>query len=400
MQTAISPKFSKSSIGIEADAILRKCVHCGFCNATCPTYQLLGDELDGPRGRIYLMKQLFEGEQVTNEINLHLDRCLSCRNCETTCPSGVEYSKLLELGRETLAVSHRRGFIQSRSRALIAGILRHQVLFKTLIKIASPFRSILPKILRNKIPKESKQTLTWPDNEHPRKMIVLAGCVQGFLAPDTNIAAARVLSEYGISLIEIAGAGCCGAVDLHTTDEHQARKVARKLIDIWVPYLDMAEAFIMTASGCGVTVKEYPHLFRHEPGYLEKAKNIAAKTFDLCEILEQELEEIPNSKYQGKQIAFHAPCTLQHGQKLGGRVENILTKVGYELAPVKDSHLCCGSAGTYALFQPDISAKLKRNKLTALYKHNPDVVCTANIGCQLHLSVDGQEVKHWIELLL
>jgi glycolate oxidase iron-sulfur subunit len=417
MQTSIAVELRNTAAGREADAILRKCVHCGFCNATCPTYQILGDELDGPRGRIYLIKQMMEGEKPDRKINLHLDRCLTCRNCETTCPSGVEYSKLLEIGRGMVSDNVKRGVLEQLGRNSIAFMLRNPALFKFLVFIGRLVRPVLPEMLRNKIPvgvPKSRDPGTgacsdsWPENRHSRKMVALAGCAQSALAPSTNLAAAHVLDKLGISLVEAQRAGCCGAVDLHTTSEDKARQVARQLIDAWWPYAESAkntgndfEGFVMTASGCGVTIKEYPHLFRHDPEYIEKARIIAAKTWDLSEVLDQEIRAGFSVQNGSRRVAFHSPCTLQHGQKLTGKVEGILSRVGYSLVTIPDSHLCCGSAGTYSLFQPELSAQLKRNKLNAIATVKPDVVCSANIGCQSHLSVEGGEpVKHWVELLI
>ncbi len=401
MKTSLAVEFQGTQAGEEAEALIGKCVHCGFCNATCPTYQLLGDEMDGPRGRIYLMKQMFEGESESlDQIQFHLDRCLTCRNCETTCPSGVQYAKILELGRATVSSKTRRSGFETLARSVIAAMLRQPKLFKAMSGMARWVKPLAPKIIRKKIPVARKPTLGWPDQKASRTMIALSGCAQGALAPDTNRAAAQVLSRYGISLFEVPAAGCCGAVDLHTTNEHKGMEVAKKLIDVWIPHLGEIEAFAMTASGCGVTIREYPHLFRHDPEYLEKANRIAEKTLDLAEIIEREIDGKPKSPDCGKKVAFHAPCTLQHGQKLPGRIEKILEWAGYDVAPVKDGNLCCGSAGTYSLLQPALSNQLRQNKLDALYDRDPDMVCTANIGCQMHLSDPGRPVHHWIELLL
>ena len=357
--------------------------------------------MDGPRGRIYLMKQMFEGEeQSLDKIQFHLDRCLTCRNCETTCPSGVQYSKILELGRVTLSSKVKRSGFETMARAMIATMLRQPKFFKIMSTMAKWVKPLAPKIIRRKIPVAQKPTLDWPSQKSSRTMIALSGCAQGALAPDTNRAAAQLLSRYDISLVEVPAAGCCGAVDLHTTSEHKGIEVAKKLIDVWMSHVDDIEAFVMTASGCGVTIREYPHLFRHDCEYLEKAKRISEKTFDLAEIVEREIEGKPSHPSQGKKVAFHAPCTLQHGQKLPGRIEKILEWFGYDIVPIKDGNLCCGSAGTYSLLQPTLSNQLRQNKLKALYEREPDFVCTANIGCQMHLSDPGKPVQHWIELLL
>lgn len=400
MQTRIDPRFSSSPSGIQAEAILRKCVHCGFCNATCPTYQLLGDERDGPRGRIYLMKQLFEGEQAGSAIARHLDRCLTCRSCETTCPSGVEYARLLELGRAALTDGGQRSRYDRLARSVLSAVLKSPLCFGVLLRAGVLLRPFLPRTLKDRVPVVNRERMPWPGQRHARKMVVLGGCVQRTLAPNINAAAARVLDRLDISLVEVPGSGCCGALDLHTTDERRARKVAGKLIDAWLPHVTDAEAFVVTASGCGVSIKEYPQLFKRDPVYREKAKVIAEKTVDLCEIVEREMNGQPKPETRGKRIAFHSPCTLQHGQRLAGRVERILERAGYELVPVRNPHLCCGSAGTYSLLQPGISGQLKSAKLADLHEHDPEVVCSANVGCQVHLSTPGRVVRHWIELLL
>ena len=403
MQTFLDPEYARSPVGKEADAILRKCVHCGLCNATCPTYQLLGDELDGPRGRIYLIKQLLEGEEPGDQIPLHLDRCLTCRNCETACPSGVEYSRLLGIGRETLSQGHSRRSVWHWIHRGLAGVIANPVLFGWFLRTGGLFRPLMPKFLKSRVPVPGISRYRYTEGAaHPRKMIALSGCVQGTLAPDTNRATARVLDRLGISLVEVPGAGCCGSLDLHTTSEDRARARARVLIDHWFPYLDQGvEGFVMTASGCGVTIKEYPHLFREDAQYREKATQISRRTFDLCEILDKEIDDDYAMDATPRKVAFHSPCTLQHGQKLKGRVEAILEKAGHELVEVPDSHTCCGSAGVYSLFHPVISDQLREKKLQNLRKNQPDVICTANVGCQSHLALGGdQPVMHWVELLV
>ena len=407
MQTALDPRFAGTRKGQEVEAIARKCVHCGFCNATCPTYQLLGDELDGPRGRIYLMKQLFEGEQANDQMALHLDRCLTCRACETTCPSGVEYGKLLEIGRGEIDSSNSRGVANKLLRLAVAFVVSRASIFGPLLKLGQGVRPVLPGFIKDGIPVRNPDlsqpgTHQQPASVHSRKMVTLGGCVQGALTPGTNAAAAIVLDRLGITLSEVDGAGCCGSVDLHTTNEARARIVAKSLIDAWMPCLDQGvEGFVITASGCGVTVKEYPHLFRNEPDYFEKAKEISRKTYDLSEVVEREIDDQYRIEDTNQKVAFHSPCTLQHGQQISGTVEKVLERVGYEICTVRDAHLCCGSAGTYSIFQPEISGKLREAKLDSLYKDMPDIVCTANVGCQTHLNMKSRTiVRHWIELLL
>ena len=409
MQTSLSSEFAHTAEGKIGKAIIRKCVHCGFCNATCPTYQLLGDELDGPRGRIYLIKQLLEGEPANNQIRLHLDRCLTCRACETTCPSGVEYGQLLEIGRTVLRRTHRRRLGDRLMRTMLAKAISQARVFSLLLRFGQAMRPILPASLKSSIPASiipdrAGGILVWPKPVHSRRMVALAGCVQGALSPRTNVAAAIVLDKLGISLIEIRGAGCCGAVDLHTTDETRAKTAAKALIDKWIPYLEQGiDGFVMTASGCGVTIMAYPQLFRDEPDYRQKAQAICAKTFDLCEVIDREMDASFRVQDTTSKVSFHAPCTLQHGQKITHTVEKILRRVGYQLCQVKDAHLCCGSAGTYSMFHPQIAEQLVEAKLRALYNDNPDIVCTANVGCQTHLNMylhGTTRVRHWVELLL
>jgi len=387
MQTELADFIRNTPEGREAEAILRKCVHCGFCTATCPTYQVLGDDLDSPRGRIYLMKRALEGAPVTDKTRLHLDRCLTCRACETTCPSGVRYGRLVDIGRGVVESKARRGPFERAQRGLLAWGLRKTGLFGAALRVGQ-LLGLAPR---------TRPAKAWPAPRHRRKMIVLAGCVQPALAPSINAAAARVLDHAGISLIEAQGAGCCGGIRFHLNYQEEGRDDMRALIDAWWPAVESGEveAILMTASGCGVTVKDYAHLLAHDPEYAEKAARIASLTRDLCEVLTPEM--IPEGGERGS-VAFQSPCTLQHGQQLRGKVEALLTKAGYALVPVADAHLCCGSAGTYSLLQPAISRELRSRKLASL--GTPDVIATANIGCLTHLQGGTERpVRHWIELL-
>ena len=396
MQTALADFIRDTPEGEEAAAILRKCVHCGFCTATCPSYQVLGDDLDSPRGRIYLMKRALEGGAVTERTRLHLDRCLTCRACETTCPSGVRYGRLVDIGRAVLESKTRRGALDRLRRALLAAALPRPALFALFLAIGRALRPLLPATLRKKIvPKRPPGA--WPAPRHARKMLVLRGCVQPALAPSINAAAARVLDRLGISLVEAPG-GCCGALRFHLNDQDGGRADMRALIDAWWPMIERreVEAIVVTASGCGVTVKEYGEYLAHDPLYSEKAARISAMTRDLSEVVS------PEKLSRGKKgrVAFQSPCTLQHGQKIRGRVEEILGSAGYELIPVDDAHLCCGSAGTYSLLQPAIAGELRSRKLAALQSGAPELIATANIGCLAHLQgAAARPVRHWIELL-
>lgn len=399
MQTSITDSYLATVAGREAEKILRSCVHCGFCTATCPTYQLLGDELDGPRGRIYLIKQLLEGRPVSRVTQLHLDRCLNCRACETTCPSGVQYGKLVDIGRELLEQQVMRPKIERLQRLLLRKILPYPKYFSILLGIGEWLKPLLPKNLKRKIPLRQISTPR-PPVRHQRKMIILEGCAQSVATPNTNNAASRVLDRLGISLISPSGQGCCGAVSQHLSASQEARQFIKQNIDSWWPAIEEgAEAVIVTASGCGVQVKDYGHLLSNDPDYADKAKKVSELTCDLSEVIAlEDLQRLQISNHQT--IAFHSPCTLQHGQQLDGQVEDILKRLGFKLTGVADSHLCCGSAGTYSILQPEISTKLLHNKLKALNNDQPDIIVSANIGCQLHLNTQSQNpVKHWIELL-
>ena len=401
METNLHPSVKGTQIGNKVESVLRKCVHCGFCNATCPTYELLGDELDGPRGRIYQMKQMFEGEAPNQEIRLHLDRCLTCRSCESTCPSGVEYGRLLEAGRQYIDEKLPRSGKEKAVRHLLTRLLSSRRIFAFGYSMGMALRGLLPEILKSKLHSFEKPEYSWPDSRHARKMIVLQGCVQSTVTPGTNIAAARVLDKWGISLETAADEGCCGAVALHTSSHELALQQAKTQIRSWKRYLDEGyEAIVISASGCGVMAKDYVHLLSDDTEYAELAKEVSGNVFDLVEIIAREVPGDYKIDSKHKKVAFQAPCTLQHGQQIKGQVESILQQVGYQLCEVENEHLCCGSAGTYSLLQSEISQKLKKQKLQSLLKNQPDVICSANIGCQMHLAPDSPvSVKHWIELL-
>ncbi|MDH5552959.1 MAG: glycolate oxidase subunit GlcF [Nitrosomonas sp.] len=408
MQTNLADFIKNTPEGQEADAILRSCVHCGFCLATCPTYQILGDELDSPRGRIYLMKQMLEGEPVTEKTQLHLDRCLTCRACETVCPSGVRYGALVDISRGLIEKQVKRDNQAVVMRYALRKVLPNPSVFTPLFKIGQAMRPLLPHSLKNKIPPKPASAKAWPAAQHIRKMLVLDGCVQPAMAPNINAASARVLDKLGISLVKAEKAGCCGAVTYHLNAQEDGLDYMRRNIDAWWPFIERqeVESIAITASGCGVTVKEYGHLLRHDPVYAEKAEKISALTKDISEILHDELEMIaqqinkqsPNP--QKTKLAFHSPCTLQHGQQIRGSAEKILIAAGFDLTIVPDAHLCCGSAGTYSILQPELSQQLQKNKVTALESGEPEQIATANIGCLLHLQGGSQlSVRHWVELL-
>jgi glycolate oxidase iron-sulfur subunit len=401
MQTNLAPEYKNTADGQAAEAILRKCVHCGFCTATCPTYQLLGDELDGPRGRIYLMKQVLEGETPTRKTQQHLDRCLTCRNCESTCPSGVQYGHLVDIGRKLVEAKVPRPAGERFVRwALKEGLT--SPLFAPAMKMGQMVRGLLPETLRNKVP-APQDAGRWPTRTHARKVLMLAGCVQPAMMPNINSATARVLDAAGIETLVAAKAGCCGAVKFHLNDQDGGKAEMRANIDAWWPHVEAgAEAIVMNASGCGVTVKEYGHLLHDDPVYAAKAKRISELTKDLSELLPEITDKLRGKiTARAAQATFHPPCTLQHGQKLRGGVEKHLAELGFKVnTPCNESHLCCGSAGTYSVLNPQLSYQLRDRKLGVINQMKPEVIISANIGCIGHLqSGTNTPVKHWVELL-
>lgn len=402
MQTQLADFIKNTPQGQEADEILRACVHCGFCTATCPTYQLLGDELEGPRGRIYLIKQVLEGKTAGRKTQQHLDRCLTCRACETTCPSGVRYGRLVDIGREVVEAKVPRPFWERLTRATLRAVLPYPRRFAALLQLGQIFSSCLPSSLRRNIPRRAKaKTQTWPTTHHSRKMLILEGCVQPVLAPEINASTARVLDRLNITLLRAPRNGCCGAISHHLSAPQEALDFIRRNIDAWWPQIEAgAEAIVVTASGCGALIKEYGVLLSSDPAYAAKAARVAAITRDISEILAQEDgSSLTPSPHIPRRIAFQSPCTLQHGQQLGGVVERLLRDAGFELTEVADAHLCCGSAGTYSLLQQNLSQRLLTNKLAALEHHRPQLIATANIGCLTHLqSQSSLPVKHWITL--
>ncbi|WP_455208223.1 glycolate oxidase subunit GlcF [Kaarinaea lacus] len=401
MRTSFVKTYAESEDGKIANDILRRCVHCGFCNATCPTYQLLGDELDGPRGRIYLIKQILEGNEVSEQSQTHLDRCLLCRACETTCPSGVEYSRLLEIGRGVVEEKVPRGTWESIKRGTLNSILPRLHQFRWLLAIGRLFSFMIPSHLETGLAAK-KPRLSFPVANHQKKMLLLKGCVQSQLAPDINRATAQVCDKLGITLIEeTQSTSCCGAISQHLGKPDEAKQFMRANIDAWWPAVEAGiEAVVITASGCAPHVKDYGHLLRHDSRYAEKAERISQLAKDISEVVVAANVAQLNQLEQPIKVAFHAPCSLQHGQKLAGVVEAQLSALGYQLTSVQDAHLCCGAAGTYTVLQPEISEKLQINKLVALEKNKPQVIATANIGCMLHLQRDASvPVKHWMELI-
>ncbi len=407
MQTQLSPEYQGTPDGIAAEAILRKCVHCGFCTATCPTYQLLGDELDGPRGRIYLMKQVLEGATPTRKTQLHLDRCLTCRNCESTCPSGVDYGHLVDIGRKLVDAKVPRPAKENAVRwALKEGL--PSPAFAPAMRLRQAVRGLLPEKLRAKVPAR-RDAGAWPQRRHARKVLVPEGCVQPSMAPNIDRATARVLDAVGISAVRVPAGGCCGAVKFHLNDQDGAMAQMRANIDAWWPYVAQGgdasvEAIVVNASGCSVMVKDYGHVLRDDPAYAEKARRISALARDLTELLPQIAEglagRLPAGVPRGV-VAFHPPCTLQHGQQLRGLVERHMGALGFDVrVAASESHLCCGSAGTYSVLQPEIALQLRDRKLGHLNELAPETIVSANIGCITHLQGGcSTPVRHWVEVL-
>lgn len=400
MQTSLTAEFLATPEGREADAILRACVHCGFCTATCPTYQLLGDELDGPRGRIYQLKLMLEGVPPTRTTQLHLDRCLTCRACETTCPSGVRYARLADIGRAELERRVQRPAGERLTRWLLRTLVPYPGRLRPFIALGRLARPLLPTALRRKVPAK-RPAGPWLAAARDRRMLVLEGCVQAVATPATNAAAARVLARLGVTLIRADSAGCCGAVSTHLAAPAEGLDFMRRNIDAWWPHIEAgAEAIVVSASGCGTMVKEYGEALRNDPAYAAKAGRVAGLARDIAEVVAQEDLGRLKARAEGRKVAFHSPCSLQHGQRIRGVVESILRGAGFQLTPVPDAHLCCGSAGTYSLLQPELSGELLANKVAALQSGGPEVIATANIGCQLHIeSGAAVPVRHWIELL-
>jgi glycolate oxidase iron-sulfur subunit len=400
--------------GESAAAILGRCVHCGFCTATCPTYRVLGDELDGPRGRIYLIRGALEGAPAGESTQQHLDRCLTCRACEPACPSGVEYGRLLEVGRRVVDAQVPRSWPQRAIRAVLRSTLTRPMLFAGLVGIGQAFAPVLPRVWRRRLPARRAPMRAWPAARHSRRVLLLAGCVQPGLAPNVAVATARVLDRLGVASVYASDAGCCGALRQHLGDPDGALVDARRNVDAWWPYVESGvDAIVMNASGCGAQVREYAHLLRGEPAYAERAARIVARTCDVAEYVAARLDELParadggacsasgpsaDAKAPVRRVAFHPPCTLQHAQRVRGAVERVLARLGATVVPFADAQACCGSAGTYSLLQPALARELRDRKLAALAAATPDEILSANVGCIAHLaSAAGVPVRHWIE---
>jgi len=403
MQTFIIDEILNTPAGAEANRILRSCVHCGFCTATCPTYRLLGDELDSPRGRIYLIKNMLEGGEVTRKTQLHLDRCLTCRACETYCPSGVEYARLLDTGRRQIEIRIKRPILDRLLRFLLRQTLPYRSRFEFLLRAGRMLRPLLSSRLRRMIPSRTKALRVLTRDDHQRRIILFTGCVQPALSPQTNEAAQRVLDRLGINAMAVYGEGCCGAIDYHMAEIDSAVRFIKNNIDRWWPYINNGiEAIVTTASGCGMMIRDYAYLLRDDPEYADRAECISALARDISEVFSTEDVTRLKSLMRDPDIktAFQNPCSLQHGQKMKNDTEVLLATLGFRLCPVPDSYSCCGSAGVYSLLHNEIAGQLRSAKISALLSGGPEVITTANIGCQMHLQqATDIPVKHWIEVV-
>jgi glycolate oxidase iron-sulfur subunit len=403
MQTKLAADVMDTALGQEADEILRRCVHCGFCSATCPTYQILGDELDSPRGRIYLIKEMLEGSPVTQTTQKHLDRCLTCRNCETTCPSGVEYGKLIDIGRQMVEQRVARPRTEILKRAALRRMLNSS-LFAPAYRLGQWMRDWLPPVFQDKV-QVKRNVPALPENlsRHSRQVLMLVGCVQPTLMPTIDSATIRVLDRLGIGARRVPSASCCGALNFHLDDQEAARSQMRANIDAWWDLLNKGEveALVINASGCGAMIKEYGHHLRLDPAYAKKAQFVSENTKDLAEYLApmaSTIKSLLNVKQLPEKVVFHPPCTLQHWQGLRPLSESLLREIGLELAPFEETHLCCGSAGAYSVLEPTIATALRDRKLEKINQTAPEMILSSNVGCIGHLQSGTQTpVRHWIE---
>ena len=418
MQTNFTPAQLENPMIAESEQILRKCVHCGFCTATCPTFVTLGDELDSPRGRIYLIKDMLENDKpATDRVVKHLDRCLSCLSCTTTCPSGVDYMHLIDNARAHIEQTYDRPLGDKLLRKMLSVVVPSPTLFRLSMlgaKLAAPFANLMPGRLKGmvKMGARSLPTPSWVDKpqiipaigERKGRVAILTGCAQQVLETEINESTVRLLTRLGIEVVVAKGAGCCGSLVHHMGKEEKSHHQAKGNIDAWTAELagDGLDAVVITASGCGTTVKDYGHMFARDPKYAQKAKTISALARDITEYLTQ-IDVDPNAfakaDHGNLRVAYHSACSMQHGQKIVREPRDLLKMAGFEVAEIAEGHLCCGSAGVYNLLQPEIAGQLQDRKRANIRHTVPDLVATGNIGCMIQIETDDLKVVHTVQLL-
>ena len=419
MQTNFSRAQLADAATAEAESIIRKCVHCGFCTATCPTYVTLGNELDSPRGRIYLIKEMLENDRPADaRTALHVDRCLSCLACATTCPSGVDYMHLIDHARVHVERTYRRPAMVRLQRAALAWFMASADRFRLgmrLARLGRPFAGIMKKVpalkafaaMLDLAPKSLPAQSRFAEpgtfaarGPRRRRMAMLTGCVQPAIDPGINEAAIELLTNLGIEVVLPEGEGCCGSLRHHMGHERPAHDAARRTIDAWIAEMDGEglDAIVVTASGCGTTIKDYGHMFRHDAAYADKARRVSAIARDITEILDA--LDLPEQAARGMTVAYHSSCSLQHGQKITVQPKALLRRAGFAVREPAEGHLCCGSAGTYNMLQSDIADQLKARKVKNLEALRPDVIAAGNLGCITQIgSAAGIPVVHTVELL-
>ena len=416
MQTTFSSEQLKNKNNKSTEEIVRKCVHCGMCNATCPTYQILGDELDGPRGRIYLIKDMLENNKPGNEkIAKHLDRCLSCYGCMTSCPSGVNYMHLIDHGRNHLEKTFKRPIIQRILRSFLSITLPNPKIFKTLsllVNIVRPLSFIFPEFIKNsiklmpaKIPKKTLKTqkvYSVTKKKPVARVALLTGCVQRVISPEINESTIRLLNRHQVEVIVLPEINCCGSLDHHMGKEKAAHELFKKNINLWYDeYLNNGlTAIISNTSGCGTTLKDYGFIFRDDKEIKKKAKKISELTKDVSEFLDKDIKLDFKKNEKTYKIAYHSPCSMQHGQKVHQQPINLIKKTGNEVLNIPEGHLCCGSAGTYNILQQTIAKTLLKNKVENIEKIEPDFISTGNIGCMSQISSGTNiPIVHTVEII-
>ncbi|MBT6032382.1 MAG: glycolate oxidase subunit GlcF [Kordiimonadaceae bacterium] len=413
MQTHFSEKQLNETAIAEADKIIRSCVHCGFCTATCPTYVLLGNELDSPRGRIYLIKEMLENDRAATKVEAeHIDKCLSCLACTTTCPSGVDYMHLVDHARTHIEKTYKRPFMDRMLRNILAFVMPNREIFKLALiasKILKPFKGLLPKAFKpmfdlapsGKVSKEKTPELTKASGERKYRMGLHAGCVQQVIGENINLATAEFLKRRGVELINPPQIGCCGALTLHLGKEKQSLETTKAYIDGWIEEInnENLDAIVINTSGCGTTIKDYGHLFKDDPEYTDKAKLISALAKDITEVIDN-IGLGETSLEQNLTVAYHSACSLQHGQKIIDIPQKLLAEAGFTIKNINESHLCCGSAGTYNIMQPEIATSLRDRKVSNIEKTKPDIIAAGNLGCMIQIA-SGTNIPmvHTIELL-